>query len=62
MERCQKCKKKSIVINTCKCLKSVCLQCRYPEDHGCVYDYKEEGKEILRKQNPLILGDKIVKI
>lgn len=40
----------------------MCLACRYPEDHECKYDYKEEGKEILTKQNPLITGDKLVKI
>lgn len=51
-----------MVVHTCKCLKHLCLQCRYPEDHGCTYDYKEEGKDMLRKQNPLIVADKIVKI
>lgn len=51
-----------MILQTCKCLKSLCLQCRYPEDHGCVYDYKEEGKEKLQKQNPVVVAKKLVKI
>ncbi|PNX87848.1 zinc finger A20 and AN1 domain stress-associated protein [Trifolium pratense] len=32
---------------------------RYPEDHTCKVDLKEIGRQLLDKQNPLCMGDKL---
>ncbi|KAF7834714.1 zinc finger A20 and AN1 domain-containing stress-associated protein 9-like [Senna tora] len=35
---------------------------RYPEEHSCTVNFKQIGREILTKQNPLIKADKLDKI
>lgn len=53
--RCFKCNKKlrtNILI--CKCNHSFCSAHIYSTDHNCKFDYKEHGKELLRKQNPVV--------
>ena len=62
MERCNKCKKKSIVIQKCTCEKSLCLACRHPEDHGCTYDRNVSYKEVLSINNPKIVAKKVESI
>jgi AN1-like Zinc finger len=46
----------------CKCKQTFCTSCRYPEKHGCSYDYYTAEREILRLQNPKICAEKIVKV
>jgi hypothetical protein len=33
-----------------------------PEDHQCKFDFKEEGRKRLEKDNPNIIGTKLNKI
>lgn len=62
--RCAKCNKKLgiIMIMKCHCGLIFCAQHRYAEAHNCAYDFKEEGKRILAKENPLVVGEKLPKI
>jgi len=48
---------------SCKCnYKNLCSKCRYPDDHKCAFDYREQGKIELNKQNPKIKGEQLEKI
>lgn len=62
--RCAQCNKKLgiIMIMQCHCGKLFCAQHRYAEAHNCSYDFKEEGKKILAKDNPLVVADKLPRI
>lgn len=59
MERCKQCRKKVIVIHTCKCTARVCLQCTQPESHGCSFDHAAEWRQQLKDRNPAIAGKKL---
>ena len=59
---CAKCKRKSLMNVKCKCEKTFCFGCRYPEDHDCSFDYKNEGRINIQKLNPVIQSEKINKI
>lgn len=61
-QRCSCCKKKKIIMVTCSCKKSYCLECRLPEVHSCKYDYVEKGKLKLLKDNPIVVAEKVIKI
>jgi AN1-type zinc finger and ubiquitin domain-containing protein 1 len=50
------------MIVKCRCDKLVCIDCRYPEDHMCSFNYKEEGRELLIKNNEKVVASKIQKI
>jgi len=39
-----------------------CALHRMPEDHACGFDYVRTGKELLRTQNPKVVGAKIVSV
>ena len=44
----------------CKfCKKTYSTKKRLPEDHECGIDYKSDGKDKLRKNNPIVVKDKI---
>lgn len=60
--RCFLCKKKSLIILNCLCKHKFCLNCRFPEDHKCSFNFKEKGITELTKNNPIISGEKISKI
>lgn len=62
MGRCQNCHKKSHIVQTCKCLRVLCIQCRFPDDHGCKYDDKSDWTEKLKKENPVVVPEKVIKI
>ena len=61
--KCEYCKIKKISTLfsfSCKCeFKKLCEGCRYSENHSCVFDYKNEGRNILIKTNPKIEADKL---
>lgn len=59
---CNRCKKKALILNECKCSKKFCIPCRYPEVHECSFDYKEHGAIQITNNNPIIAGEKISKI
>jgi hypothetical protein len=57
-KRCFACRKKSRPIPfKCKCERFFCL--KHLHDHDCGHDYKKEQREILKKQNPKVVADKI---
>ncbi|CAJ2631511.1 putative zinc finger A20 and AN1 domain-containing stress-associated protein 8 [Trifolium pratense] len=58
--RCKSCNKKVGLIGfKCRCGDVFCGMHRYPEDHTCKVDLKEIGRQLLDKQNPLCMGDKL---
>ena len=61
---CEFCHKKLRITATykCKCNKIFCAAHRYSECHNCTYNYKQQGKKDLEKNNPLVVKDKISKI
>lgn len=61
-KRCLRCKKKTVMLVSCRCKNSYCLQCRMPEDHGCTFDLVKHQLEILRLENPVVSTEKIEKI
>lgn len=58
--KCYKCKKNKYIILDCKCKKKFCM--KHLNNHKCSYDYKEEQKIKIQKENPKIIKDKIPKI
>ncbi|KAK4385509.1 Zinc finger A20 and AN1 domain-containing stress-associated protein 6 [Sesamum angolense] len=47
---------------TCRCGVTFCGSHRYPEKHGCGFDYKGLGREAIAKANPMIKAEKLNKI
>lgn len=64
--RCENCKKKvSLISFECKCkYKILCTNCKMPELHSCISlnEFKKEAKELLNKNNPIVISDKLIKI
>lgn len=57
------CKKKlDLTATQCKCCGYFCSIHRLPEEHNCSYDFVKLGKEILKKNNPIIIKHKIIPI
>lgn len=60
VERCSMCNKKlKLLMFSCKCNKKFCLNHQLPELHNCIFDYKNIGKDDIKKNNPIITPDKI---
>jgi hypothetical protein len=53
--KCFVCKKKTIIVFTCKCEKVVCLKHRLPEEHKC-----EQEQSLFKVET--FIKDKIIKI
>jgi hypothetical protein len=66
VQKCEFCKLKKVnnlLGFSCKCgLKNLCTTCRYAEDHKCTFNFREESKKDLEKNNPKIIGYKLNKI
>ena len=64
--RCENCNKKvNLVFFECKChLKILCINCKLPETHLCqsIKIFKEEAKNTIKKNNPIVISDKLIKI
>ncbi|KAI6650524.1 AN1-type zinc finger protein 4 [Oopsacas minuta] len=62
--RCTVCNKKLRILSAfvCKCKKQFCSKHRYAETHTCDYNYKEEERKLLAKNNPLVVASKLPKI
>jgi hypothetical protein len=62
--KCNCCNKKVGLISfDCRCgLKILCSVCRHPDLHNCPVNYQVIHKEDIRKNNPVVIGDKIEKI
>ncbi|KAK2913358.1 hypothetical protein Q8A67_001757 [Cirrhinus molitorella] len=61
--RCFCCRKKvGLTGFDCRCGHLFCSIHRYSDVHNCSFDYKADAAEKIRKENPLIVGEKIKKI
>ena len=47
---------------TCRCDGLFCSLHRYSDKHGCSFDYRVHGQQEIRKNNPVIVGEKVNKI
>lgn len=61
--RCSVCRKKvGLTGFRCRCGTTFCGTHRYPEIHGCSFDFKSMGREAIAKANPLVKAEKLEKI
>ncbi|XP_072457632.1 AN1-type zinc finger protein 5-like isoform X2 [Notamacropus eugenii] len=61
--RCFACRKKvGLTGFDCRCGNLFCAMHRYSEKHSCPFDYKAEAAEKIRKENPIIVAEKIRKL
>lgn len=61
--RCHTCKKKvGLTGFQCRCGGLYCSMHRYSDKHDCTFNYKELAQEQIRKNNPVIVSQKIQKI
>ena len=64
-DKCSFCNKKLKIISyTCKCEGQFCDKHRYTHTHNCLSlnKKKEEYKEIIKNNNPLMIHSKVIKI
>ncbi|XP_076322816.1 AN1-type zinc finger protein 6-like isoform X2 [Tachypleus tridentatus] len=61
--RCHMCRKKvGLTGFYCRCGGLFCSLHRYSDEHNCTFDYKMLGAKEIRKNNPLVVGEKIQKL
>ncbi|KAI5648449.1 hypothetical protein M9H77_34454 [Catharanthus roseus] len=61
--RCSNCRRRvGLTGFKCKCGLIFCGTHRYPENHGCPFDYKSLGREAIAKANPVVKAEKLDKI
>ncbi|CAH9148691.1 unnamed protein product [Cuscuta epithymum] len=61
--RCGTCRKRiGLTGFKCRCGIAYCGTHRYPEQHGCTFDYKALGKEAIAKANPIVKAEKLDRI
>ncbi|XP_062870495.1 AN1-type zinc finger protein 5b isoform X2 [Trichomycterus rosablanca] len=61
--RCFMCRKKvGLTGFDCRCGNLFCGLHRYSDKHNCPYDYKAEAAARIRKENPVVVADKIQRI
>ncbi|XP_056288062.1 AN1-type zinc finger protein 5b [Pseudoliparis swirei] len=61
--RCFMCRKKlGLTGFGCRCGNLFCGIHRYSDKHSCPYDYKTEAADKIRKENPVVVADKIQRI
>ncbi|KPP65521.1 AN1-type zinc finger protein 6-like [Scleropages formosus] len=61
--RCFTCRKKvGLTGFDCRCGNIFCGIHRYSDVHNCTFDYKTDAAERIRKENPVVVGEKIQKI
>ncbi|XP_069796463.1 AN1-type zinc finger protein 6-like [Narcine bancroftii] len=61
--RCFLCKKKvGLTGFECRCGNLYCSVHRYSDMHACHFDYKADAAEKIRKENPMVVGEKLQKI
>lgn len=61
--RCQVCKKRvGLTGFPCRCGGLYCSEHRYDTAHDCQFDYKTIEREELRKNNPVVVSEKIQRI
>ncbi|XP_055341407.1 uncharacterized protein LOC129590279 [Paramacrobiotus metropolitanus] len=63
INRCKECNKRvGLTGVTCRCGGLFCAIHRYHDAHKCPFDYRSLGTEEIRKNNPVVRGDKIKKL
>lgn len=61
--RCGICRKKlGLTGFRCRCGGLFCPQHRYSDKHDCTFDYREMGAAEIRRNNPVVVTEKIQKI
>ncbi|KAF8101600.1 hypothetical protein N665_0203s0012 [Sinapis alba] len=61
--RCTVCRKRvGLTGFMCRCGTTFCGTHRYPEVHGCTFDFKSVGRVEIAKANPLVIAAKLQKI
>ncbi|KAE9590854.1 hypothetical protein Lal_00022962 [Lupinus albus] len=61
--RCATCRKRvGLTGFKCRCGVTFCGTHRYPEKHGCGFDFKSVGREEIARANPVIKAEKLEKI
>uniref|UniRef100_A0A8C5U856 AN1-type domain-containing protein n=1 Tax=Malurus cyaneus samueli TaxID=2593467 RepID=A0A8C5U856_9PASS len=61
--RCFTCRKKvGLTGFVCRCGNLFCGLHRYSDKHNCPYDYKAEAATKIRKENPVVVAEKIQRI
>jgi len=61
--RCATCRKKvGLTGFECRCGGLYCSVHRYSDKHECSFNYRELGAEEIRRNNPVVVGQKIQKI
>ncbi|XP_022133301.1 zinc finger A20 and AN1 domain-containing stress-associated protein 6 [Momordica charantia] len=61
--RCSSCRKKvGLTGFRCRCGTTFCGVHRYPEKHGCTFDFKSIGREEIARANPVVKADKLERI
>lgn len=61
--RCTQCSKKVGLLGfECACKGIYCQKCRHAESHQCTYDFSTVGKSLLQKNNPVVMGMKMVRM
>ncbi|CAH0395086.1 unnamed protein product [Bemisia tabaci] len=61
--RCGICRKKvGLTGFECRCGGLYCGVHRYSDKHDCSFDYREMGAQEIRRNNPVVVGEKIQKI
>ncbi|CAN4114393.1 unnamed protein product [Withania somnifera] len=61
--RCTTCRKRlGLTGFKCRCGVTSCGSHRYPEHHGCTFDYKSMGRVAIAMANPLVKAEKLHKI
>lgn len=62
--KCQFCNKKAgLMTFNCKCdFTDLCIKCRYADMHNCDYDPKPDHKQKIKKENPVLVPEKIIKL
>ncbi|KAE8673039.1 Zinc finger A20 and AN1 domain-containing stress-associated protein 6 [Hibiscus syriacus] len=61
--RCMVCRKRvGLTGFKCKCGTTFCGSHRYPENHGCTFDFKTVGRVEIARANPVVKADKLDKI
>ncbi|XP_062868454.1 AN1-type zinc finger protein 6 [Trichomycterus rosablanca] len=61
--RCFTCRKKvGLTGFDCRCGNLFCGAHRYSDVHSCSFDYKADAAERIRKENPVVMGEKVPKI
>ncbi|XXG75991.1 hypothetical protein AAC387_Pa08g0442 [Persea americana] len=61
--RCGCCRKRVGLMGfTCRCGTMFCGAHRYPEEHGCSFDFKGAGRDAIAMANPVVKADKVERI